>query len=407
MSYFLAQNQSNVSSTASQNIRNIINHHKLLEQILTSPADYGLGKTEVILRVDSETKEIFDVGALTRDTPDELDEDDLTSRYNARDQTFKEIVDFVNNPIGVLKGIFLALISLSSINTNERLITKKIVSVKKLFARLQKILLVFKKFVEIGGKSNEVSSLHMILEDIEKSLRQYILLKKSIQEDIMISNAKLEQIKQLTKSAKPEIEMIQRERDELNELVIKEHISEELEVILVELDMVFSILNKIMKKMKKNKITKESPLVNKLNAFILEMTKNDDFDEKLKEVITEYDAREEVEDLKTKIGTDSVMIESQLEKMRALMLGLSQYDDIIEHSRESRSRSLSRSRSRSRDRIHKAASATSKNSEQSKSRSRSRSREDKNKKADISGGKKRRVSVKKSNKKRTTHKRVK
>ena len=315
---------SSKSSTASENIRNIIERRQLLDNILMSPHLYKLGDVETQIYVDSETEKIFNIPELTADLPEsELDEDELTTEYNNRNGIFKGLVDFIKSPLGILRGVAVSLISLSSVSTKP-VIVKRIVSVKRLFARVQKISLILNKFIEMGGRSENISSLRMILKDMQTSVKKYEQLKQSIQDNIMLSDSQLQEIRETVKSAKSEISITDKEREELNELVVNEKVSDTLVDLLCDLDYLFLKLSKLAKSIEKSRIQKSDAFFTQLNKFAKEMV-NEEFNTNIKSVITEKAERIE---LKNALEMSELEIQLNMQKINELMVGLSQYDDI-------------------------------------------------------------------------------
>jgi hypothetical protein len=318
-----------VTTTASQKIRNILNHRILVNNILQSPSSYSLGDAETI---DTETGQIFELSKLNKSVPN-LNENVLLNGYVPK-SPLKHIVDIFNIPIALLKNITVSLLSFYSVPSlysvpKNRTIIYEIVSVKKLFARVQKIALVLQKFIELGGNSETISSLKIILDDMKQSVKDYELLKESIENKIMLPESEIQKINSRVKKTPFELLMTPKEQMEIKESVVQEQINQQLETLLCELNYIFSSidgLSRIISRIVGNiEETKKHNLYTKLNEFLKEVV-NEDFDNKLKEVITYANVKNELYAQKTQL---EIEIEQRLLNIKKLMVGLEQYDDIF------------------------------------------------------------------------------
>lgn len=367
-----ASSASFASSAASQKIRNIINRPQLLNNILVSPHLYNLADTETSIFIDPETEQIFNIEQLEQDIPTAgLDESLMETHYN-ENKLFENVVNFINNPVGMLKGIAVALLSIPSLK-HEPLIIKRIVSAKKLFARVQRISLLLGKFIELGGTSDDISVLQhtVVLRDMKKSIAEYSVLKKLIEEHITLTNAEHKEIQDNVKRAALEISgIVPREREEIYDLAIKEQISDKLVTLLCDLDSLFFQLSKLENLIDTATSRINRTILTRLNSFAKEMV-NAEFNDKLKDAITKQNAKLDLD--RASEMTQSEIL-SNVTNIEHLMLGLSQYDDMFGTCKDARSRSRSRSSSSSRMPLaqRRVRSPLTRNKDISKSRSRSR-----------------------------------
>ena len=365
-----ASSASFASSAASQKIRNIINRPQLLNNILVSPHLYNLADTETSIFIDPETEQIFNIEQLEQDIPTAgLDESLMETHYN-ENKLFENVVNFINNPVGMLKGIAVALLSIPSLK-HEPLIIKRIVSAKKLFARVQRISLLLGKFIELGGTSDDISVLQhtVVLRDMKKSIAEYSVLKKLIEEHITLTNAEHKEIQDNVKRAALEISgIVPREREEIYDLAIKEQISDKLVTLLCDLDSLFFQLSKLENLIDTATSRINRTILTRLNSFAKEMV-NAEFNDKLKDAITKQNAKLDLD--RASEMTQSEIL-SNVTNIEHLMLGLSQYDDMFGTCKDARSRSRSSSSSRMPLAQRRVRSPLTRNKDISKSRSRSR-----------------------------------
>jgi len=314
-----------VTTTASQKIRNILNHRNLVHNILQSPYSYSLGDEETI---DTETSQIFELSKLNKSVPN-LNENVLLNGYVPK-SPLKHIVDIFNIPIALLKNITVSLLAFYSVPSlysvpKNRTIVYEIVSVKKLFARVQKIALVLQKFIELGGNSETISSLKIILDDMKRSVKDYKLLKESIGNKIMLPESEIQKINSRVRNTPFEILMTPKEQMEIKESIVQEQINQQLETLLCELNYIFSSIDGLSRIVGNIEETRQINLSTKLNEFLKEVV-NEDFDNKLKEVITYANVKNELDAQKTQL---EIEIEQRLLNIKKLMVGLEQYDDIF------------------------------------------------------------------------------
>jgi hypothetical protein len=344
---------------------------------LVSPHLYNLADTETSIFIDPETEQIFNITQLDQDIPTaRLDERLMEKQYN-ENTLFKNVVDFINNPVGMLKGIAVALLSIPSLK-HEPLIIKRIVSAKKLFARVQRISLLLGTFIELGGTSDNISVLKEtgVLTDMRRSINEYRALKRSIEKQITLTNAEHKEIQDTVKQAAPEISgIVPREREEIYDLAIKEQISNKLVTLLCELDYLFNQLSKLEKRINNATSSGNNQILTRLNSFAKEMV-DAEFNNKLEDKITQENA--EMDLVRAREMTQSEIL-SNVTNIERLMLGLSQYDDMFGTCKDARSRSRSRSSSRSSSRSRMPLAQRrvrslleTRNKDISKSRSRSR-----------------------------------
>ena len=177
-------------------------------------------------------------------------------------------------------------------------------------------------------------------------------------------------------------------------MVIDEKVNDDSAALLCDLDYLFSKLSKLAKSIKNTRIQKADDIFTQLDKFAKEIV-NDEFDNAIKSAITEDNETKELNDA---LEMSHLEIQSNMKKINELMVGLSQYDDLVCNTKEdedsfmhiasdrSPSKTSKRSRSRSPSKISKRS--LSRSPSKTRKRSRSRSPNSPNKKM-ITGGKKR------------------
>jgi hypothetical protein len=294
-------------------------------------SEYGIAGIDITTFKDETGKQI-DFDSLTADIPE-----DTTTITDSVTQEFMDqlnvgpiysIIKCLHNPLPLIQTIAINLLRLSSI-PNETIISHTI-SVKKLVARLRIINIKLTAFLGSGLKSKDLCILRPhILNDLTMSIDEYAELHDSIEKAFNIPEERKKDIQKLVSESPTELQMSDKEREELIPLATNELIRDEKNMLLCEFDDIIAELTKLRAILHNNNNNKceKNELIYKFDTKIRVLVDGDKLSNEINSAITEANEREELDKFKSKIKSNNEEVNAHHEKIKQMLVSINMLDE--------------------------------------------------------------------------------